>query len=49
MTILGRLLGEVDFVNNNIEAMLLAIVFVSVLPVIFEFGREHLKRRRTPA
>lgn len=49
VTLLGRLLGGVDFVKNNLEAMLLAIVVVSVLPVVFEFAREHLKRRRTAA
>ncbi len=47
VTVLGRLLGSIPFVRNNIEAMLLAIVAVSVLPVAFELVRERARQRRT--
>jgi membrane-associated protein len=44
--LLGYFLGKVDFIKNNIEAAILAIVLVSLLPVILEFvkhrrGRAH--------
>jgi membrane-associated protein len=46
VTVLGYFLGSVTFVRNNIEAMLLAIVLVSVLPVAFELLRERSRRAR---
>ena len=39
VTVLGYYLGQISFVRNNIEAMLLAIVFVSVIPIGIEFLR----------
>jgi len=39
VTVLGYFLGQVDFVRNNIEAMLIAIVLVSVIPIGIEFLR----------
>ncbi|WP_080793675.1 DedA family protein [Corynebacterium pacaense] len=39
---LGALLGQIDFVRNNIEAIFLAIVFVSVLPGIIGVARKLL-------
>ena len=47
VTILGAQLGRFEFIKTNIEAMLLAIVLVSVLPIAVEFGRGRLKSRRT--
>jgi membrane-associated protein len=45
VTLLGAFLGQFEFVKKNLEVMLLGIVFVSVLPMIFEFlrsrGRGH--------
>jgi membrane-associated protein len=40
--LLGFFLGQIDVVKNNIEIAILAIVFVSLLPVILEF----IKHRR---
>ena len=39
VTVLGFYLGQIDFVRNNIEAMLLAIVLISVVPIGIEFLR----------
>lgn len=44
--LLGYFLGQIDFVKNNIEVAILAIVFISLLPVLMEFvkhrrGRAH--------
>lgn len=39
VTALGYFLGQVDFVKNNIEPILLLIVFLSVIPVFIELFR----------
>jgi membrane-associated protein len=39
VTVLGYYLGQISFVRNNIEAMLIAIVLVSVVPIGIEFLR----------
>jgi membrane-associated protein len=43
VTVLGQLLGKIDFVAKNIELILIAIVVVSVLPI----GVEWLRHRRS--
>ncbi|MFF4763154.1 DedA family protein [Streptomyces sp. NPDC001292] len=43
VTILGYFLGQIAFVKNNIEAILIGIVVVSVLPIAIEL----LKARRS--
>jgi membrane-associated protein len=43
VTLLGYFLGNVDFIANNIELLLLAGVAVSVVPVAFQFLR-HQRR-----
>jgi len=45
VTSLGYFLGEIDVVKNNIEIAILVIVFVSILPMVFEV----LRHRRTVA
>jgi membrane-associated protein len=45
VTIMGYLLGSIPFVANNVEAILVAIVLVSVLPPAVEVLRERHKRR----
>jgi membrane-associated protein len=47
ITLLGYFLGGVDFLQHNIEAAVLLIVFVSVLPMAFEWWRH--RRARTAA
>ncbi len=46
VTTLGYFLGQVEFVHSNIELMLLAIVGISVLPVIIELTRAHRRGRQ---
>ncbi len=46
VTVLGYFLGKVDFVRGHIEVILLAIVLVSVLPILFELLRARLTARR---
>ncbi|MFP7364221.1 DedA family protein [Corynebacterium callunae] len=44
---LGALLGQFDFVRNNIEAIFLIIVFISVVPGLVGFARKLASK--TPA
>ncbi|MBB4674817.1 VTT domain-containing protein [Crossiella cryophila] len=46
LTFLGAALGDVPLIKNNIEAALILIVFLSILPIIFEFVRERRKKRK---
>jgi membrane-associated protein len=46
VTLLGYFLGGFEFVKNNLELMILAVAFVSVLPGIISVGRALLERRR---
>jgi membrane-associated protein len=45
VTVLGYFLGQVAFVRNNIEAMLLAIVLISVIPIAFEYLRARASHK----
>ena len=46
VTVLGYFLGQVGFVREHIEAMLLLIVVISVLPIAFELVRARIASRR---
>ena len=46
VTLLGYALGNVPFVKNNLEALVLSIVFVSVLPIAIELWRARRARIR---
>ncbi|MER7841580.1 VTT domain-containing protein [Streptomyces sp. NPDC096040] len=46
VTLLGSWLGKIDFVKNNIEAILILIVLVSVIPIIIEFLRARSKNKK---
>ncbi|WP_217556033.1 DedA family protein [Streptomyces sp. GbtcB6] len=46
VTLLGSWLGKIDFVKNNIEAILILIVLVSVVPIIIEFLRARAKNKK---
>jgi membrane-associated protein len=49
VTVMGYLLGSIPFITNNVEAILVAIVLVSVLPPAVEILRERYNRRRINA
>ncbi|WP_306365276.1 DedA family protein [Nocardia sp. CC227C] len=49
VTVLGYFLGNVAFIRDNIEAIFLIIVFVSVLPMVGSVARALLGRRSTEA
>jgi membrane-associated protein len=48
VTLLGYFLGNVSFVKQHLELMILLIVFLSLLPAIISVGRGLLERRRVP-
>jgi len=45
VTLLGYFLGNVPFVKNHLELMILLIVFLSILPGLTAVGRNLLRRR----
>jgi membrane-associated protein len=47
VTVLGHLLGSIAFVRDNIEVMLLLVVFISVVPVVIEVVRARMKSAAT--
>lgn len=44
VTLAGYWLGNIPFVKNNIEVILILVVFVSVLPMLFEYWRHRRQR-----
>ena len=49
ITWLGYLLGNVTWIQKNIDAMILTIVFISVLPMLISALRGWLSSRRAGA
>ncbi|MEO8106829.1 MAG: VTT domain-containing protein [Actinomycetes bacterium] len=47
VTLLGYFLGNVPFVAENIEVILIGVVLLSVVPIVFEYFR-HKRSGRTP-
>ncbi|RVW01429.1 DedA family protein [Rhodococcus xishaensis] len=47
VTLLGYLLGQVEFIAANIDYIFLLIVFVSVIPIIVEVGKRYFGPRRS--
>jgi membrane-associated protein len=48
VTVLGYFLGQIPFVKANIELILIAIVFISVIPIAIELLRARMSARRGP-
>jgi membrane-associated protein len=46
VTVLGYFLGQIPWVRENIELMLILIVFVSILPIIVEVLKARWEARR---
>ncbi|MFI7677022.1 DedA family protein [Actinophytocola sp. NPDC049390] len=46
ITILGYFLGEISFVEKNIEAMLILIVLLSVVPIIIEVVKARREKKK---
>ncbi|HWF69233.1 MAG TPA: hypothetical protein VG187_06635, partial [Mycobacterium sp.] len=48
-TLLGYFLGNNEFVHHNLEKIILAILFVSMIPAFIAAGRAYRNRRRAPS
>lgn len=49
LTLLGYFLGNVPFVKNHLEMVILLVVFLSISPAIISVGRGLRQRRRAPS
>jgi len=45
ITLLGYFLGEIPYIKSNFEKVVLLIVFVSILPIIFEFFKSKFSKK----
>ena len=46
LTLAGYLLGEVEWIRKHIDLVCLGIIFVSILPMLFEVIKSKLKARK---
>lgn len=44
LLMLGYLFGGLEFVKNNFETVIFGIIFLSILPIIFELVKQRLKK-----
>jgi membrane-associated protein len=49
VTLAGYWLGQISFIKSNVEAILVLIVVVSVVPILIEYLRERGKKKRAAA
>lgn len=49
VTVAGYWLGQIAFIKTNIEAIIVLIVILSVVPIIIEYVRERGKKKRAAA
>lgn len=49
VTLLGAALGNIEFVHKNIEAILVLIVLISVVPIVVEYLRGRSKAKKEAA
>ena len=49
VTLAGYWLGQIDVIKKNVEAILVLIVLVSVVPIMIEYLRERGKKKRAAA
>ncbi|AYC39549.1 DedA family protein [Streptomyces griseorubiginosus] len=49
VTLAGYWLGQIDVIKKNVEAILVLIVLVSVVPILIEYLRERGKKKRAAA
>ncbi|GHH39669.1 DedA family protein [Streptomyces candidus] len=48
VTLLGAALGNVEFVHKNIEMILIAIVLISVVPIVVEVIKARRQSKKSP-
>lgn len=47
MTLLGYFLGQIEIIKNNLEAMAVLIVIISVIPIVIEYVKARREKSRT--
>jgi membrane-associated protein len=47
VTLLGYFLGGIEFVEKNIEVMLVLVVLLSIIPIIIEVVKARREKKRT--
>ncbi|GAA3557610.1 VTT domain-containing protein [Amycolatopsis ultiminotia] len=47
ITVLGSLLGNIEFIRDNVDAIFVVIVLVSVVPIAIEYLRNRREKRGT--
>jgi membrane-associated protein len=45
VTLLGYFLGQVEFIEQNLEVAILAVVAISVLPIVIELLKARREKR----
>lgn len=45
-TYAGYFFGQTEFVQNNLKLLIIAIIFISILPAVVEFMRERAKQKK---
>ncbi len=45
LLLLGYLFGGMEFVKNNFETVIFGIIFISILPIIFELLKQRIKKQ----
>ncbi|MGB7382705.1 MAG: VTT domain-containing protein, partial [Rhodococcus sp. (in: high G+C Gram-positive bacteria)] len=48
VTLLGYMLGQIQFIRDNVDYIFIGIVLLSVLPIAVEVGKRMIKARTTP-
>jgi len=48
-TLAGYFFGNIPFVRRNFEFVILAIIFISVMPILYEWLKAQAKRRQIKA
>lgn len=43
---LGYFFGQIDIVRRNLDKAVMVIIFLSILPLLYEFGKAWLSKRR---
>lgn len=46
LTLAGYFLGSQPFVKNNFELVIFAVIGISILPIVVEFGRARFRRKK---
>ena len=46
LTLAGYFLGEIPWIRANIEKVALAIIFISVLPILIEFAKAKFSKEK---